>query len=285
MTSAADAGEVLLGHIEVNRLGFGAMRITGAGIWGEPRSASEAKAVLRKAVDLGVNFIDTAHAYGPEVSERLIAEALHPYPDGLVITTKSGQQRGGPDNWFPDGRPETLRRECERSLTLLRLEQIPLFQLHRPDPAVAIEESVGELRRLQEEGKIASIGVSNVDLEQFERCLAVAEIVSVQNRYSLYERSSENVLRACESRRIVFIPWSPLGGGEDAADGKVREIAARTGATSAQVIIAWLLARSALMLPIPGTASVDHLVENVAAAAIHLDSVDVAALDRAAFAP
>ena len=264
--NAAHAGRIALGPRTVNRLGFGAMRITGPGIWGEPRDPREAHRVLRRAVELGVNLIDTAHSYGPEVSERLIAEALHPYPDGLVIATKSGLARGGADRWWPDGRPEVLRRECERSLTLLRAERIDLFQLHAVDPRVPYAESLGTLVDLRREGKIASIGVSNVSAAELEQALGQTTIASVQNRYSVRDRSSDDVLAICEREGIAFLPWFPLGAGRlarpaDAPDG------AGPG-TPAQRAIAWLLDRSPAILPIPGTSSVAHLEENIGAAAL-----------------
>lgn len=278
--SAAAAGTLRLGdELEVNRLGYGAMRLTGPGIWGPPRDRAEARNVLRRAVDLQVNFIDTAHAYGPEANEELLAEALHPYPAELVLATKSGQQRGGPDDWFPDGRPDTLRRELERSLQLLRVDRIDLFFLHRPDPAVPIEDSVGELATAQQAGKIRLIGVSNVDLVQLERALDVADVAAVQNRYSLVDRGSEAVLELCIRRGIVFVPWYPLAAGDAARDERLLRVAERSGATAAQVAIAWLLARSAAMLPIPGTSSVAHLEENVAAAGVALTDGDLAVLD------
>ena len=215
---AAPTGELALGGKRtVNRLGFGAMRITGPGIWGEPNDPDEARRVLRRAVELGVNLIDTAHAYGPEVSERLIAEALHPYPDDLVIATKTGLQRTGPSAWHPDASPETIRRECERSLTLLRVDTIDLYQLHRPDPKVPLEESLGTIVELQTEGKVRLIGISNVDAEQLRRARAVTEIVSVQNRFNMDDRSSDEVLATCEQDRIAFLPWAPLDGGDHRA--------------------------------------------------------------------
>jgi pyridoxine 4-dehydrogenase len=264
--NAAHAGRVALGPRTVNRLGLGAMRITGPGIWGEPRDPAEARRVLRRAVKLGVNLIDTAHSYGPEVSERLIAEALFPYPDDLVIATKSGLARGGPDRWWPDTRPEVLRRECERSLTLLRLDRIDLFQLHAVDPDVPYAEALGTLVDLKREGKIAAIGVSNVTAAQLEQALAQTEIVSVQNRYSTRERDSDDVLAICEREGLAFLPWFPLGAGRlaRAAEGPDAEGAG----TPAQRAIAWLLDRSPVMLPIPGTSSVAHLEENIGATAL-----------------
>jgi len=279
--TAALAGRIELGGKRiVNRLGFGAMRITGPGIWGEPRDPDEARRTLQRALELGVEFIDTAHAYGPEVSERLIGEALHPYPDELLIATKSGLQRSGPDAWFADGRPETIRRDCERSLTLLRRERIDLLQLHRVDPSVPIEDSLGTMVALREEGKVDMIGVSNVSVEQLERARAVTDIVSVQNRYSLSDRSSEGVLAVCERDGIAFLPWHPLGAGSLTQSSELDSVAAAHGATAAQVAVAWLLQRSAVVLPIPGTSSVAHLEENVGAAGLELSDVEFERLAR-----
>ena len=263
--NAALAGQIDIGPFTVNRLGYGAMRITGQGIWGEPRDPAKARRVLRRAVELGVNFIDTAHSYGPEVSERLIAEALHPYPDDLVIATKSGLERGGPDKWWADGRPEVLRRDCERSLTLLRLDRIDVFQLHAVDAKVPYAESLGTLVDLQREGKIRAIGVSNVTAAQLEQALAQTTVVSVQNRYSASDRSSDDVLAICEREGIAFIPWFPLGAGRLAQPGASN---GAEGGTPAQLAIAWLLQRSPWILPIPGTSSVEHLEENLGAAAL-----------------
>jgi pyridoxine 4-dehydrogenase len=269
-------GRLALGReVRVNRLGFGAMRITGPGVWGEPDDPAEALRVLRRAVELGVNFIDTAASYGPEVSERLIAEALHPYPDDLIVATKSGFQRGGPGRWDPDGRPATIRRDCERSLRLLRVETIDLYQLHTVDPNVPIEESLGTFVELQSEGKVRMIGVSNVSVEQLRRARAVSELVSVQNRFSLGDRASDDVLEACEHDGIAFLPWYPLGAGALTRGEGLEQVAADHEATPAQVAIAWLLARSPVMLPIPGTSSLSHLEENVAAAAIRLSERDL----------
>jgi pyridoxine 4-dehydrogenase len=281
MSELAEVPAALSGQIElgdralVNRLGYGAMRITGEGIWGEPRDPDEARAVLRRAVELGVNFIDTAHSYGPDVSERLIGEALFPYPDDLIVATKSGLQRSGPGAWEPDGRPETIRRDCERSLTLLRVETIDLYQLHRVDPNVPLEESLGTFVELQQEGKVRLIGISNVDVEQLKRAKAVTEIVSVQNRYSLTDRSSEDVLELCEHEGIGFLPWHPLEAGVLSRASELEAVADAHGATPTQVAIAWLLARSPVMLPIPGTSSVAHLEENVAAAALQLTAEEL----------
>jgi aryl-alcohol dehydrogenase-like predicted oxidoreductase len=274
---AAQSGRFeLAGEVAVNRLGFGAMRITGQGIWGEPADADEARKVLRRAVELGVNFIDTAYAYGPEVSERLIGEALAPYPEDLVVATKSGLQRSGPNQWHPDGRPETIRRECERSLELLRTETIDLYQLHRPDPGVPIEESLGTMVDLQREGKVRMIGVSNVNVEELRRAQAVTTIASVQNRASLGDRSSDDILAVCERDGIAFLPWAPLDGGDLTRAQALEAVAAAHEATTAQVALAWLLARSPSMLPIPGTSSVAHLEENVGAAALRLTADEFA---------
>ena len=250
------------------------MRITGPGILGEPLDPDEARRVLRRAVELGVELIDTAHAYGPEVSERLIGETLYPYPEELLVATKSGLKRSGPGGWPEDGRPETIRQDCERSLTLLRLERIDLLQLHRADPNVPIEESLGTMVELRAEGKVDLIGVSNVTVEQLERARAITEIVSVQNRYSLEDRSSEAVLSICERDGIAFLPWHPLEAGALAQSSELDEVAAVHGATAMQVAIAWLLQRSPAMLPIPGTSSVAHLEENVAAAGLELSDAE-----------
>jgi aryl-alcohol dehydrogenase-like predicted oxidoreductase len=259
------------GELTVNRLGFGAMRLTGEGVWGEPRDPGECKRVLRRAVELDVNLIDTADAYGPYVSERLIAEALYPYPDGLVIATKGGLTRSGPNQWHPDGHPEHLREACEGSLARLRLDCIPLYQLHRVDPEVPLEESVGALIQLRDEGKIRHIGLSNVSVDQLRRARELTQIVSVQNRYNMVDRKDEDVLEECEREGIAFIPWFPLSTGKLATrDGPLAHIAERHHATPAQIALAWLLHRSPVMLPIPGTASVKHLEENVGAAGLEL---------------
>ena len=269
------AGRIELGRgRSVNRFGFGAMRITGPGIWGEPPDPDEARRVLRRALEVGVELIDTAHAYGPEVSERLIGEALHPYPDELVIATKTGLQRSGPDAWWPDGRPETIRRDCERSLTLLRSERIDLLQLHRVDPTVPIEESLGAIAALRVEGRVDMIGVSNVSIEELARARAITDIVSVQNRYSLGDRESEDVLAICERDGIAFLPWRPLGAGSLTRASELDDVAAAHGATAAQVAIAWLLQRSPAILPIPGTSSVAHFEEDVAAAGLELSDME-----------
>jgi pyridoxine 4-dehydrogenase len=279
-TTAAAAGTITLGgDLTVNRLGFGAMRLTGSGIWGEPEDADEARRVLRRAVELGVSFIDTADSYGPEVSERLIGETLSPYPPGLVVATKAGLLRDGPNRWRPDGRPAHLREALEGSLRRLRLERIDLYQLHRPDPAVPFEDSVGELARMRDEGKVRHVGLSNVNGVQLERALALTDVASVQNRLNLGDRSSEDVLAACESRGIAFLPWSPIAAGRLARPKSRLERAAREHhASPGQLALAWLLARSPVMLPIPGTSSVAHLEENLAAAAIRLRPEEVEAL-------
>jgi pyridoxine 4-dehydrogenase len=271
------------GDLEVRRLGFGAMRITGNGIWGPPDDPDGARRLLRRVVELGVNLIDTADSYGPEVSENLIAEALHPYPDGLVIATKGGLRRSGPGQWPRDGRPEHLKEACEASLGRLRLERIDLYQLHSPDPQVPLEDSIGALKELQDEGKVRHVGVSNVSRDELERARALVDVVTVQNRYNLTDRQSENVLEACERDGIGFIPWFPLAIGELARpDGPLDELARRHGAAPGQLAIAWLLAHSPVMLPIPGTGSVEHLEENVAAASIELAPEEVERLEAAA---
>lgn len=282
--NAAAAGTVTIGgDLTVNRMGFGAMRITGSGIWGEPADAQESKAVLRRAIDLDVDFIDTADAYGPDVSERLIAETLYPYPQGLVIATKGGQTRPGPNRWVPNGEPRHLREALEGSLRRLRVDTIDLYQLHRPDPNVPIEESLGVLADVQREGKIRHIGVSNFDVDQIERGQKVARIVSVQNRYNLTDRSSQPVLEYCEQHGMAFLPWAPLGAGPlTESGGLLDQIAADHNAAQGQIALAWLLQRSPVMLVIPGTSSVKHLNENVAAAGIKLSSGELQSLNEAA---
>jgi pyridoxine 4-dehydrogenase len=278
---AGAAGSIEIGgDMVVRRLGFGAMRITGRGIWGEPPDEGQAKATLRRVVDLGVNFIDTADSYGPEVSERLIAETLYPYPDDLVIATKGGLVRPGPGRWDPDGRPEHLREACEGSLRRLRLDQIPLYQFHRPDPRVPLAESLGALVQLKDEGKIRHIGVSNVSVAQLQAAQQVTAIVSVQNRYNVTDRNSEQLVDLCELEQIAFLPWAPI----QQADGNpaVAEAARRHDASPRQIVLAWLLARSAQMLPIPGTGSPEHADANIAAAAIELSPDEVAAITGAA---
>jgi len=271
------------GDLEVRRLGFGAMRITGERILGPPGDPGAARRLLRRVVELGVNLIDTADSYGPEVSENLIAEALHPYPDGLVIATKGGLRRTASGDWPRDGRPERLKDCCEGSLRRLRVERIDLYQLHAPDPQVPLEDSLGALKELQDEGKVRHVGVSNVSPSELERARAVVDVVTVQNRYSVADRHSEGVLGECERQGIGFIPWYPLATGELARPGgPLDDVARAHGATSGQLALAWLLARSPVMLPIPGTASEQHLEENVAAADIELDREAVKRLAEAA---
>jgi len=275
--SAADAGTMGIGgDLTVNRLGFGAMRITGSGIWGEPPDREVAKSVLKRAIELGVNFIDTADSYGPDVSETLIAEALYPYPDDLVIATKGGHERPGPNRWPINGRPEHLKAACEGSLRRLRLDQIPLYQLHRPDPRVRYDESVGALVELKDQGKIRHIGVSNVNEDQLRVAQRQTSVVSIQNRYSVADRDSESLVDLSEVESLAFLPWGPIR--DVANDRALRQLGERHGATPSQLALAWLLARSPAMLPIPGTGSVSHLEENIAAAAIRLDAGEVAQL-------
>jgi pyridoxine 4-dehydrogenase len=279
--NAAAAGTFALGgDLLVNRLGFGAMRLTGRGILGEPEDPEEARRVLRRAVELGVNLIDTADSYGPEVSERLIAEALHPYPDDLVIATKGGLTRPG-GRWVPNGRPEHLRKACEGSLKRLKVKRIDLYQFHRPDPRIAFEDSVWALALLREEGKIRHVGLSNVGVRELEIALDIVPVASVQNRYNLSDRSSEAVLQACEREDVGYLPWYPLATGRLAMPGgPLDEVAGRHAATPSQVALAWLLRHSPVMLPIPGTSSVAHLEENVAAATLELTDEEMAMLER-----
>lgn len=278
---AAAAGTLTIGgDLTVNRMGFGAMRLTGEGIWGSPKNPAEAQRVLRRAVDLGVNFIDTADAYGPEVNERLIAETLHPYPRGLVIATKGGQTRPSAAQWVPDGRPEHLRAACEGSLKRLKLERIDLYQFHWPDPKVPVEESVGELARLRTEGKIRHVGVSNFSVDELQRVRRIVPIVSVQNRYNVADRASEDVLALCTREGIAFIPWAPIARGstERLVSDRLEAVAKQHGVSVFQVALAWLLAKSPVMLPIPGTSSVAHLEDNVGAAGLKLSVGDLARL-------
>jgi pyridoxine 4-dehydrogenase len=276
--TAADAGTVDVGgDLTVNRLGFGAMRVTGRGIWGDPPDRDVARAVLRRAVELGVNFIDTADSYGPDVSEELIAEALHPYPEDLVIGTKGGLVRPGPAQWDPDGRPKHLRQACEGSLRRLRLDQIALYQFHRPDPDVPLEDSIGTLVALKEEGKIRHIGLSNVNEDQLRRAQAMTAIVSIQNRYNPGDRRSDTLVDLCEQEEMTFLPWAPIQNLDRFP--ALTDIAKRHDTTVHQIALAWLLARSETMLTIPGTGSVDHLEENVAAAGLRLDQEEIAALN------
>jgi pyridoxine 4-dehydrogenase len=275
--SAANAGTIDVGgDLTVARLGFGAMRITGSGIWGDPPDADRAQATLRRAVELGITFIDTADSYGPEVSENLIAQTLYPYPDNLVIATKGGLVRPGPGRWEPDGRPEYLRAACEGSLRRLRLEQIPLYQFHRVDPKVPLEESIGALVELKDAGKIRHLGVSNVTEHQLRQAQAITPIVSVQNRYNAADRSSDSMVDLCEQEGMAFLPWAPIQQteGNPAVDGAAK----RHGATPYQIVLAWLLARSPAMLPIPGTGSPEHVEENIAAAGIELSAEEVQAI-------
>jgi aryl-alcohol dehydrogenase-like predicted oxidoreductase len=279
-TTAAAAGTVDVGgDLTANRLGFGAMRITGRGIWGEPPDRDRAKAALRRAVDLDVNFIDTADSYGPEVSERLIAETLYPYPEELIIATKGGLVRPGPDQWEPDGRPEHLRQACEGSLARLRLDRIDLYQFHRPDPKVPIAESIGALAELKDEGKIRHVGVSNFSEDQLREAERVTPIVSVQNRYNAADRSSESMVDLCDQEMLVFLPWAPVQQAESRA---VLDAARHHGVSPHQVVLRWLLERSPQILPIPGTSSPEHVEENVAAASIELTPDEITAIFKAA---
>ena len=279
--NASAAGRLVLGtDLEVNRLGFGAMRITGRGVWGDPPDIATAVRVLQRAVRLGVTFIDTADSYGPEVSENLIARALYPYTPDIVIATKGGLVRPGPDDWNRDARPEHLRTACEASLTRLRRDRIDVYQLHAPDPKVPLEDSIGELVRLKSEGKIRHIGVSNVSLDELRRCERLTPVVSVQNRYNLEERHSDDVLAYCESRTIAFLPWAPLGSGRHASGSgrglrALAAVAERHGISIGQAAISWLLGRSSVMLPIPGTASIEHLEQNIAAGSVRLSPQDM----------
>jgi aryl-alcohol dehydrogenase-like predicted oxidoreductase len=279
--AAKKAGEFLIGgDLRVTRLEFGAMRITGDGVWGEPADRAEAVRVLRRAVELGINFIDTADSYGPHVSEEIIAEALYPYPADLVIATKGGFDRPGPNQWVENGRPEHLRSACEGSLRRLRLDRIDLYQLHRIDPKVPAEDQLGTLKDLQAQGKIRHIGLSEVTVRQIQHAQTIVPIVSVQNRYSITDRGSEDVLEYCEKEKMGFIPWFPLAAGRvSGSDSPIGRIAAQWKATPSQVALAWLLARSPVMLPIPGTSKVKHLEENVAAAELKIDASKLQALD------
>ena len=275
--SAAAAGTIEIGgDMVVRRLGFGAMRITGNGIWGEPPDEGQARATLRRVVELGVNFIDTADSYGPEVSERLIAEALYPYPDDLVIATKGGLVRPRPGRWDADGRPEHLRAACEGSLRRLRLDQIPLYQFHRPDPRVPLADSIGTLVELKAEGKIRHIGISNVSEAQLRTAQQLTPVASVQNRYNAADRKSESMVDVCELQQIAFLPWAPIQ--QTDRSPAVAEAAKRHGASPRQIVLAWLLARSPQMLPIPGTGSPGHAEANIAAASIELSPDEVAAI-------
>jgi pyridoxine 4-dehydrogenase len=275
ISTAANAGSVTIGDFSVNRLGFGAMRITGEGIWGEPRDLEEAKRVLRRALELEVNFIDTADSYGPEVSERLIGETLHPYKEGLVIATKGGYARSGPNKWTPNLNPKHLREALEGSLRRLRVDRIDVYQLHNAaDPTVPIADALGALAEMQREGKIRHVGVSNFTVPQLTQARSIVDVVSVQNRYNLGDRASEAVLAECESLGIPFLPWAPLGGNNRKATTALENVASRHQATPNQIAIAALLAHSPMMLPIPGTSRVSHLEENVAAAGLELTEED-----------
>jgi len=275
--SAAAAGTIDIGgDLTVNRLGFGAMRITGPGIWGEPPSRDQAIATLRRVVELGVNFIDTADSYGPAVSETLIAEALHPYPDDLVIATKGGLVRPGPNRWDADGRPEHLREVCEGSLRRLKLDQIPLYQFHRPDPKVPLAESMGAIAELKNEGKIRHVGISNVTEEQLREAEQIVPVVSVQNRYNVSDRHSASLVDLCEQAELAFLPWAPTQ--EADKNVGVAVAAERLGVTQYQVVLAWLLASSPQILPIPGTGSPAHAEENIAAASLELTPQEFAAI-------
>ena len=269
---ARKAGEFLIGgDLRVTRLGFGTMRLTGPGIWGEPLNRDEAVKVLRRAIELGIDFIDTADSYGPNVSEQIIAEALYPYPAGLVIATKGGFDRPGPDQWVENGRPEHLKSACDGSLRRLRLERIDLYQLHRIDPTVPVDDQLGALKDLQAQGKIRHIGLSEVNVPQIQRAQTIVPIVTVQNRYSVVDRTSDSVLDYCAQRSMAFIPWFPLEAGQLAGeDSPIRQLAAKRGVTPSQVALAWLLSRSPVMLPIPGTSRIEHLEENIAAAGLKI---------------
>jgi len=278
---ATAAGTFTLGgDLVVHRMAFGAMRLTGKGIWGPPKDREEARRVLRRAVELGVDLIDTADAYGPEVSEEIIAEALHPYPDGLVIATKGGLVRPGPDQWKANGRPDHLRAACEASLRRLKLERIDLYQLHRIDPDVPFEDQMGVLQELKTEGKVRHVGLSEVGVEEIRRAREILPIVSVQNQYNVGDRKWDAVVDHCTDEGIAFLPWFPLAAGDLATADGLDEVARRHNATRAQVALAWLLHRSPAILPIPGTSTVAHLEENVAAASLELTPDDMEALNR-----
>ena len=271
------------GDLEVNRLGYGAMRLTGKGIWGEPKDPAEAKRVLKRVVELGVNFIDTADSYGPAVSERLIGETLSPFPKGLVVATKAGFTRQGPDRWIQLGRPEYLVQQVEMSLRWLKTDVIDLWQLHRIDPKVPVEESLGAIAQLQKQGKIRHVGLSEVKPKEIDQARKVIEIVSVQNQYNVGDRQHEDVLQYCEKHKLAFIPWFPVAAGKLAQPGgKLDKVAKRHGATVSQLSLAWLLHQSPVILPIPGTSSVAHLEENLKAADIALSADDLKAIEEAA---
>jgi pyridoxine 4-dehydrogenase len=281
---AAKSGQFRIGgDLEINRLGFGAMRITGKGIWGAPKDRREAERVLRRALELGINFIDTADSYGPHVSEEIIAEALYPYPHGLVIASKAGFDRSGPDQWTMNGRPEHLRQACDGSLRRLRLERIDLFQLHRIDPKVPAADQLGTLQELQAQGKVKHIGLSEVSVAQIIHARKIVPIVSVQNKYSVLDRAADDVVEYCEKQEIAFIPWFPLAAGEVSASGnELEHYAEKLNMTTSQLALAWLLARSPVILPIPGTSQVTHLEENVATAAINIDAAVLRGLGKKA---
>ncbi|WP_046226442.1 aldo/keto reductase [Paenibacillus dauci] len=280
--NAAAAGTFKIGgDLEVNRLGYGSMQLTGKGVWGDPKDPDEAVRVLQRAVELGVNFIDTADSYGPFVAEQLIRKALHPYKDGLIIATKAGLTRSGPDDWRPVGRPEYLRQQAELSLRHLGLERIDLFQLHRIDPQVPLEEQLGELEKLRQEGKIRHIGLSEVNVEELQAASKITQIASVQNLYNLSTRKSEDLLNEAQKQNIAFIPWFPLATGKLAREGgPLDEISKKLNAKPAQIALAWLLRRSPVILPIPGTSTVSHLDENIEAANLQLSDEDFATLDK-----
>lgn len=276
LSKTALSGTFLLGgDLPIHRLGFGAMRLTGPGIWGDPSNPKECKNVLRKAIEMGINFIDTADSYGPEISENIIAETLYPYPSDLIIATKGGFTRQGPDRWVQLGRPEYLIQCVEMSLRRLKLERIDLYQLHCIDPLVPLEESLGALKKMQQEGKIRYIGVSNFKMQDIERAKKIVHIASVQNLYNIRNRKSDDVLQYCEKQGLAFIPWFPIASGELAQNNELEKLAKLKGATAAQIALAWLLKRSEVMLPIPGTSSVTHLEENVASVSIELSSKEM----------
>ena len=282
-SAVAKGGTFEVGELSIFRLGFGAMRITGPGIWGEPRDREEVIRVLRRVVELGINFIDTADSYGPEVSERLIAEAFNPYPKGLVIATKAGFDRSGPNQWTMNGNPKHLRAACEGSLKRLKLERIDLYQLHRIDPKFPAEDQIGVFKDLQDQGKVRHVGLSEVTVPQIEHARRIVRIVTVQNKYSLADRKYEDVLDYCEREKLGFIPWNPINAGNVKAMGaRLERLATKHKATTAQLALAWLLWRSPVMLPIPGTSKVSHLEENIAAAELKIDDREFESLDAAA---
>ena len=274
-------GNFTIGDLPVHRLGFGAMQITGKGIWGEPRDVEGARALLQRVLESGVNLIDTADSYGPEVSERLIGETLHPYPDDLLIATKGGLLRPGPGNWQPHCTPEHLKKACEGSLQRLKVDRIDLYQLHTVDRKVPLEDSIGALKELQDEGKIRHVGVSNFSVPEIERARQIVDVVTVQNLYNLGDRSSEDVLDYCEAEGIGFIPWYPLGSGDLLTSGSLGDVAKMHDATPAQIALAWLLHKSPVMLPIPGTSSIDHFEENLGAGSIELSAEEMSRIEKA----